>query len=85
MDLLISKYSLSMGKPLENLTSEALQLEPQDRVELAERLLASVFPDKEVEEAWAAEIERRIAEIESGRAKLLSRAEVISRVRATLK
>ena len=74
-----------MGKPLDTLTEQALQLEPEDRVELAERLLSSVFSDKELEDAWGAEIERRIDEIESGRAKLLSRADVISRARAAIK
>lgn len=74
-----------MGKPLDTLTEQALQLEPEDRVELAERLLSSVFPDKALEDTWAAEIERRIADIESGRAKLLSRSEVMGRVRAAIK
>jgi hypothetical protein len=36
-------------------------------VQLADRLIASLFEDQEVEEAWAAEVERRIEEIESGR------------------
>ena len=74
-----------MGKPLDTLTEVALQLEPEDRVQLAERLLSSVSPDKGLDDAWAAEIERRIDEIESGRATLLSRAEVMSRVRAAIK
>jgi len=74
-----------MGKPLDTLIEQALQLEPEDRVELAERLLSSVFSDKELEDAWGAEIERRIDEIESGRAKLVSSADAIRHARAAVK
>ena len=33
-----------------------------------ERLTVGVFGDKDVDDAWAVEIERRVEEIESGRA-----------------
>ena len=73
-----------MGKPLDTLTKQALELDPEDRVELAERLLSSVFPNAELDDAWEAEIEQRIEAIERGRTQLLSRAEVMSRVRAAI-
>ena len=74
-----------MGKPLETITADALQLAPEDRVQLADRLLSSVFPDKDIEDTWAAEVERRINEIESGRAPLIPAAEAITRARAAIK
>ena len=45
---------------------QALQLSPEDRAQLADTLLASLSSDAELEEAWSAEAERRLAELESG-------------------
>lgn len=42
-----------MGKPLELLEAEALQLTPGERAALAQVLLASLDEDAEIEEAWA--------------------------------
>lgn len=74
-----------MSSQLETVQAQALQLTPEERVQLADRLLASLFEDREVEEAWAVEVERRIEEIESGRAKLIPAADAIARARAALK
>jgi hypothetical protein len=48
-------------------------------------LLASLFEDHEVEEAWAVEVERRIEQIEGGRSKLIPAADAIARARAAIK
>ena len=48
-------------------------------------MLASLSEDAEVEEAWATEVERRIAAIESGRVQLIPAAEAIAHARAALK
>ena len=74
-----------MSSALDALEAQALKLTPEERVQLADRLIASVFEDHEVEEAWAVEVERRIAEIESGRSKLIPAAEAIARARAAIK
>jgi putative addiction module component (TIGR02574 family) len=74
-----------MSNELEIVEAQALKLSPKERAELADRLLASLFKDNEIEEAWAVEVERRIDEIESGRAKLIPAAEAIARVRAAIK
>ena len=74
-----------MADQLESITTEAFKLTPEDRVRLAERLLASVFADDDVEQAWAEEVERRIQEIEGGRAQLITAADAIARVRAAIK
>jgi putative addiction module component (TIGR02574 family) len=69
---------------LEILEAEALKLTPEERAHLADRLIASLTDDPEIEEAWAAEVERRIAEIEAGRAQVVPAAEAIARARDAL-
>ncbi len=70
---------------LEILEAEALKLTPGERAALAQRLLASLDQDAEIEEAWAVEVERRIAEVESGAVQVIPIAEALARVRAALK
>jgi len=74
-----------METQLEILESEALKLTPGERAALAQRLLASLDEDAEIEDAWATEIERRIAEVESGAIEVIPIAEALARVRAALK
>ena len=74
-----------MSSQLEIVEAQALKLTAEERVRLADRLIASLFEDHEVDEAWAAEVERRIEEIESGRVQLAPAAEVIARARAAIK
>ena len=74
-----------MDTQLELLESEALKLAPSDRAALAQRLLASLDADSEIEEAWASEIDRRIAEVESGAVNTVPIAEALAQVRARLK
>jgi putative addiction module component (TIGR02574 family) len=74
-----------MPNQLEIAEAEALKLAPEDRVRLANRLIASVFDDADIEEAWAAEVEARIVAIESGRAAPVPAADAISRARSAIK
>ena len=75
-----------MSDLVEELSHNAQALSPEDRVRLAEELLASVLEtDADVEAAWEEEIKRRIAEIDSGKAKLIPAAEVFAEVRRMLK
>ena len=74
-----------METQLELLESEALKLTPGERAALAQRLLASLDEDAEIGDAWATEIERRIAEVESGTVQAIPIAEALARVRAALK
>lgn len=71
---------------LERLRSQALQLSEQERSELAHSLIQSLDApaDESVEAAWDIEIARRIAEIDSGQAKLLSREEFRQKIQARL-
>lgn len=61
-----------MTKSTEAVLADALRLDTKSRAELATELLASLDGpgEPDAEAAWAAEIERRVAAIESGSAKL---------------
>jgi len=50
------------------LLDEVLSLPEKDRAEIASRLLESLDPEtqRDVDEAWAAEIERRCAAVDAG-------------------
>ncbi len=71
-----------MTKPAEAVLAEALRLDVDARAELAAEILASLDgpADPDAETAWAAEIERRIAAIESGTAHLEPWDEVKRRI-----
>ena len=53
-----------MSLPLNDLEAEAMKLSADERVRLADRLLASIYGDRDMDEAWFAEIERRIAALD---------------------
>ncbi len=74
-----------MPSQLEMLEAQALKLSPEERVRLADRLIASLFQDNEIEDAWAVEVERRVKEIEGGRAQLIPAADAIARARSAIK
>ncbi len=75
-----------MSSLVEELSRKARALPAEDRVRLAEELLATVQEaDTEIEAAWEDEIRRRIAEIDSGTAKLIPAEEVFAEVRRLLK
>jgi putative addiction module component (TIGR02574 family) len=73
-------------KPAEKVLSEALTLDTRERAEIAAQLIASLDgePDEDVEAAWAAEVDRRIREVEAGRAKLVPWGEVERRIEKEL-
>ena len=73
-----------MGRKLELLEAEALQLSASERAAFAQVLLASLDEDAELEEAWAMETERRISDIESGTVQTISIADALAQVRASL-
>lgn len=74
-----------MPTPLDSLEAQALKLPPEERAQLADRLISSLFEDHEIENAWATEVEHRIEEIESGRAALVPASDAIARARAAIK
>ena len=68
---------------VETLEAAALHLSPGERARLVERLIATLDADPEVEEAWAAEVERRHAEIESGAVSLLPGPETLAKLKGS--
>jgi len=75
----------NMGNQLELLEAQALKLTVGERASLAQRLLASLDEDAEIEGAWAIEVERRIAEVENGSVQAIPISEALAQVRARLK
>ena len=63
-----------MTKAIETVLADALRLDLQGRSELVWELLASLDgpEDPDAAFAWAAEIKRRVADLESGSAELES-------------
>lgn len=62
----------------------ATHLSEDERVRLAERLLASVGDDAELGKEWDDEIDRRMEEYRAGRLKTVPADEAIARIRAKL-
>jgi putative addiction module component (TIGR02574 family) len=73
-----------MSTSLETVEAQAFQLSLEERAKLADRLIASLFDDQQIEDEWAGEVERRIEEIECGRAQLIPAATAIARARAAI-
>jgi putative addiction module component (TIGR02574 family) len=69
-------------RAVQELYEKASELTPDDRAELVGLLLESIEEpaDEGVEEAWAAEIERRMADYRAGRVKTIPWSEVRSRL-----
>jgi putative addiction module component (TIGR02574 family) len=57
-----------MGRSAQELFEEAMRLDPEERATLMRLLLESLDGEAEegVEDAWRVEIERRMAELDSG-------------------
>ena len=74
-----------MGDAARKLLDEALALPEDDREILAIELMESLGRrDEGWEEAWSTEIERRIAEVRSGKVALRSWEDVRAELRARL-
>jgi putative addiction module component (TIGR02574 family) len=77
-----------MRRKLNDLFREASELSERERAELAGLLLESLEsePDKDVEAAWAEEIERRVRQLDSGEVKTIPwqqvRTELFARLNA---
>jgi putative addiction module component (TIGR02574 family) len=80
-----------MGTRLEQLASDAMKLPVRDRVRLAQQLVATIEEDtetateKEIEELWFAEAERRLEELRSGTVKGISGEAAFRNAREALK
>ena len=73
------------SETVERLEAAALQLTSADSGRLVDRLIATLDADPEVEEAWAAEVERRQIEMENGTVTLLPGPESLAELKAEFK
>ena len=76
-----------MSPRTQQVLREALLLPPKARADIAGTLLRSLDAreDPNVEEAWAAEVERRVVEVDSGTVKLVPWDRVRRRLRTGLR
>lgn len=74
-----------MNTALKTLVAEALKLDPSERMDFVWLLLTSLNEDAEIDQAWATEIEHRIADIESGIEQVIPISDALTQVRKNLK
>lgn len=72
-----------MATTNDRVIEEALSLPADARLRLVEKLLTSLnLPiDEEINRLWAEEAERRVSQIEEGKAKLIPGEEVLRNIR----
>jgi putative addiction module component (TIGR02574 family) len=73
-----------MNTRLEILEAEVLRLDSADRLHLLERLICSLDIDPQVDTAWAAEADRREAELASGSVTPVSLEDTLAKLRHRL-
>lgn len=71
-----------MSRPVDRIQQLIRDLSPAEKEEVLHALLKEMNgpPDKDVEAAWLAEVERRGREIDSGAVQCIPAAEVFSRL-----
>ena len=71
-----------MARSARDLFDEAMRLDPQERAILLRLLIEALDADTEegVEEAWRVEIDRRVAELDSGSVEAVPWEEVRARL-----
>ncbi|HXT64351.1 MAG TPA: addiction module protein [Pyrinomonadaceae bacterium] len=71
----------------DEILSTTLLLSPNERAMLADHLLASLDAptQKEIDEAWAEEAERRMCELKEGKVEAIDGELVMERLRSRLK
>ena len=74
-----------MTSSVAELESQALQLTPEDRVTLADSLLASISTGHALDDTWSQEAERRLAELENGTVVAVPIETAIARARAAVR
>ena len=81
------RYNQLMTQQALDLLQKALSLSEEERAALADSLLASLDSTVEegAEKAWEEEISRRIADIDSGKAKMIPWEEVREELSSRLK
>lgn len=70
-----------MSSVTEELEAAVQSLPRSERARLAERLIASLDEDAEVEEAWATEVRQRLEAFEKGEIEAVAAQEVLEEAR----
>ncbi|HWY73893.1 MAG TPA: addiction module protein [Burkholderiaceae bacterium] len=70
-----------MSSLLRAIEVEAMKLSPEERAELAERLIASVEPPVPLDAEWKAEIARRLDDLDNGRTQSADGEQVLAELR----
>ena len=85
-DLTPGAEAIGMGTYFDEIAAEAMKLPLRDRVRLAQRLVSSVEDQLEgdVETLWAAEAERRLAELRTGKVQGVEAGEAFRKAREAL-
>jgi hypothetical protein len=73
-----------MDRAFDEILHEALALDRESKVELAERLAIDLSQDQEITMAWAKESQRRLEMIKRGEMKTSDAQESLARIRATV-
>lgn len=69
---------------VQEIEAEVMKLSRSERARLAQRILASLDVDDEIEAAWAKETARRWEEMETGAVEAIPAADVFAQARARL-
>ncbi len=73
-----------MATPVEDLAAQALDLPPEDRAKLVERLIASFEPKSPAQALWLKAARARREEAQAGKVALVPGDAALARVRARL-
>lgn len=76
---------LTVPSSVIDIETQALGLTPEQRAQLADKLLSSLSPDAAIEEAWSAEALRRLEEMENGSVTGVPVEEAIARARRAIR
>ena len=68
--------------PTDQIEQELLKLPASERARIAERLIASLDEDAEVDRAWLEEVRRRDHEIDSGKVEALPLEDALKSARS---
>jgi putative addiction module component (TIGR02574 family) len=71
-----------MPSSIESIAVQALKLSAEEREALIERLIASIEPAESLHPDWAAEVVRRVADMQAGRARFIPADEAMVRLAA---
>ena len=73
-----------MSTPVEDLAAQALNLPPEDRAKLVERLIESFEPRSAAQAAWLQLAKARREDVTSGKVSMVPGDEALARVRARI-